>query len=95
VGLLIGYALSVTLVFKHRRFKDQRLEFAGFAVICAVGAAINAAAIAFGVRYLGLHYFCQMRSGRIYLSLEFHSASQVSFRSTSHNLKINRHGFYR
>ncbi len=56
VGLLFGYLLSVTLVFKYRRLKDQRLEFAGFGGIGVVGAGINAAAISFGVRYLGLHY---------------------------------------
>jgi putative flippase GtrA len=55
-GLLIGYALSVTLVFKYRRLKDQRLEFASFAAIGAVGVAINAAAMYFGVNYLGLNY---------------------------------------
>jgi putative flippase GtrA len=56
VGLLLGYALSVTLVFKYRRLKDQRLEFASFAAIGGVGVAINAAAMALGVKYLGLHY---------------------------------------
>jgi putative flippase GtrA len=55
-GLLIGYALSVTLVFDYRRLKDQRLEFASFAAIGAIGLAINAAVISFGVKYLGLHY---------------------------------------
>jgi putative flippase GtrA len=55
-GLLIGYALSLTLVFKYRRLKDQRLEFASFAAIGAVGVAINAAAMSIGVKYLGLHY---------------------------------------
>jgi putative flippase GtrA len=55
-GLLVGYALSVTLVFKYRRLKDSRLEFASFAAIGAVGVAINAAAMAFAVKYLGLHY---------------------------------------
>jgi putative flippase GtrA len=56
VGLLIGYALSVALVFKYRRLKDPRLEFASFAAIGIVGVAINAAAIALGVKCLGLHY---------------------------------------
>src|SRR6266849_4012703 len=55
-GLLVGYALSITLVFRYRRLKDQRLEFASFTAIGAVGVAINAAAISFGVKYLGLHY---------------------------------------
>ena len=56
VGLLLGYALSVTLVFRYRRLQDQRLEFVSFAAIGGVGAAINAAAMAFGVKCLGLNY---------------------------------------
>jgi putative flippase GtrA len=55
-GLLVGYVLCVTTVFKYRRLKDQRLEFGSFAAIGAVGLAINAAVISFGVIYLGLHY---------------------------------------
>jgi putative flippase GtrA len=55
-GLLVGYAISVTLVFKYRRLKDRRLEFASFAGIGTVGVAVNAAAISFGIKYLGLHY---------------------------------------
>ena len=55
-GLLVAYALSVKLVFRHRRLRDRRLEFASFASIGAVGVAINAAVISFGVKYLGLHY---------------------------------------
>jgi putative flippase GtrA len=55
-GLLVGYALSVTLVFTYRRLEDRRLEFASFAAIGTVGVAINAAAMSFGVKYLGLHY---------------------------------------
>jgi putative flippase GtrA len=55
-GLLVGYVLSVTLVFKYRRLKDQRLEFASFAAIGAVGVAINAAVMSVGVKYFGLHY---------------------------------------
>jgi putative flippase GtrA len=56
VGLLVGYALCVSVVFKYRRLKDPRLEFASFAAIGVVGAVINVAAISFGVKYLGLHY---------------------------------------
>lgn len=37
VGLLLGYALSAALVFKYRRLKDRRLEFASFAAIRIVG----------------------------------------------------------
>jgi putative flippase GtrA len=56
VGLLVGYVLSVTLVFKNRRFNDRRFEFASFAGIGVVGIAINAAVISFGIKTLGLHY---------------------------------------
>jgi putative flippase GtrA len=56
VGLLFGYVLSVTRVFKYRRLKDQRIEFASFAGIGLVGIAINVAVISFGVKILGLHY---------------------------------------
>jgi len=56
VGLLVGYVLSVTRVFKYRRLNDQRIEFASFAGIGVVGLAINAAVISFGVKFLGLHY---------------------------------------
>ena len=55
-GLLVAYTLSITLVFKYRRLNKPRHEFTAFAIIGAVGVAINAGAIAVGVRYLGLHY---------------------------------------
>src|SRR5260370_42636830 len=55
VGLLLGYVLSVTLVFKYRRLQDARIEFASFTAIGAVGLAINGAAMSFGGRILGLH----------------------------------------
>jgi putative flippase GtrA len=55
-GLTVAYTFSVSLVFKYRRLRDRRLEFASFAVIGAGGVAINAAAIFLGVKYLGLHY---------------------------------------
>ena len=56
VGLLVGYVLSVTLVFRYRRLNDKRIEFASFAGIGVVGLAINAAVISFGVKFLGVHY---------------------------------------
>lgn len=56
VGLIFTYLLSVTRVFKYRRFEDRRIEFASFACIGAVGLAINAAVISVGVKILGLHY---------------------------------------
>lgn len=56
VGLLVGYVLSIAMVFKYRRLRDQRIEFASFAGIGVVGLAINAAVISFGVKILGVHY---------------------------------------
>jgi putative flippase GtrA len=56
VGLLVGYALSITAVFKYRRLKSQPLELASFTAIGVVGLGINLTAISFGVRYLGAHY---------------------------------------
>ena len=56
VGLLVGYVLSVTLVFKYRRLQDPRIEFASFAGIGVVGVAINAAVMTLGVTILGVHY---------------------------------------
>ena len=56
VGTLVGYLLSITAVFNYRRLKSQPIEFAGFAAIGIIGLAINAAAISFGVGFLGQHY---------------------------------------
>jgi putative flippase GtrA len=56
VGLLVAYALSVTLVFKYRRLQDPRVEFASFAGIGAVGVAIYAAAMTLGVKVFGVRY---------------------------------------
>ncbi len=56
VGLVFGYVLSVTFVFKYRRLRDPRIEFVSFAAIGVIGVAINAAAMAFGVRIMGMHY---------------------------------------
>lgn len=56
VGLSLSYVLSVTLVFKYRRLRDPRVEFASFTAIGVIGLVVNAAAISFGVRIAGLHY---------------------------------------
>jgi putative flippase GtrA len=55
-GILVGYIFSVTAVFQYRRLKNQPIEFASFAAVGIVGLAINAAAMSFGVGYLGEHY---------------------------------------
>jgi putative flippase GtrA len=56
VGLVFGYVLSITLVFKYRRLQDPRVEFASFVGIGLVGVAINAAVMTLGVTKLGVHY---------------------------------------
>src|SRR5258707_4385500 len=56
VGLLFGYVLSITQVFKYRRLQDPRVEFASFVGIGVVGVVINAAVMTLSVRILGVHY---------------------------------------
>ena len=55
-GLALGYMLCIRFVFKFRKLKDQRLEFASFAAIGAVGLAVNTLVMGLTVKYLGLHY---------------------------------------
>jgi putative flippase GtrA len=55
-GSVVAYALSLKLVFTHRRLKDPRVEFVSFVVIGVVGLLINAAVISLAVGYLGVHY---------------------------------------
>jgi putative flippase GtrA len=55
-GVFVAYALSVKLVFKQRRLRDRRTEFASFAAIGTIGLAVNAAVIYVAVKYFGLYY---------------------------------------
>jgi putative flippase GtrA len=55
-GIAVVYALSVRMVFNHRRIKDHRIEFLSFAAIGGAGLIINAAAIFAAVKYFGVHY---------------------------------------
>jgi putative flippase GtrA len=55
-GTVVAYALSVRLVFQHRRLQDRRAEFASFAAIGTAGLAVNAAVIFVAVKYWGLYY---------------------------------------
>jgi putative flippase GtrA len=55
-GLVVGYVLSIRMVFRYRRLKNPRVEFVSFAAIGAIGLALNATIIAFAVGCLGLHY---------------------------------------
>jgi putative flippase GtrA len=61
-GILVGYILSVTAVFKFRRLKNQPIEFASFAAVGIVGLAIKAAAMSFAVGYLREHYLAANRA---------------------------------
>lgn len=54
VGLIVNYALSVTLVFKERRLSSRRWEFAGFFAIGLAGLALNEGLIAAAVGWAGL-----------------------------------------
>ncbi len=55
-GLIVGYVLSIRMVFNYRRLKDQRIEFLSFAAIGSVGLGINAAVIFAAVKYFGIYY---------------------------------------
>jgi len=85
VGLLVGYVLSVTLVFKYRRLNDKRIEFASFAGIGkVVGLAINAPSYPFGVKILGVHYLIGKcgRPALPLLGILRHAASYFSSNAT-------------
>jgi putative flippase GtrA len=55
-GIVLGYVLSIRMVFNYRRLKDQRIEFLSFAAIGGVGLAINAAVMFAAVKYFGIYY---------------------------------------
>lgn len=53
-GLATVYAVSIRWVFRHRRLKSVRDEFAVFALIGLAGMALNQAVIWAGVELLAL-----------------------------------------
>ena len=55
-GIILGYVLSIKLVFNYRRLEDPRIEFLSFSAIGGVGLAINAAVIFVAVNYFGVYY---------------------------------------
>jgi putative flippase GtrA len=55
-GAVLQYALSVTLVFRHRRMSDRRLEFIAFFAIGLMGLALTQVVLKIAVEGLGLNY---------------------------------------
>lgn len=56
IGAFVAYALVTRFVFRYRRLRDRRVEFAAFAAIGLVGLAVNGATIHAVVNGLGLGY---------------------------------------
>ena len=55
-GLATVYAMSIRWVFRHRRLKSVRAEFAWFALIGLAGMALNQVVVWAGVEKLALSY---------------------------------------
>ena len=56
LGLATIYALSIRWVFRHRRVKDARAEFALFAILGLAGLLINQGIVYAGVEWFRLAY---------------------------------------
>lgn len=56
LGLAVVYTLSIRWVFRHRRLKDGRAEFALFALLGLAGMALNQLIVFTGVEMVGLAY---------------------------------------
>src|SRR5262249_19248901 len=54
-GAFVAYFLAVRIAFYTHRWRDRRLEFAGFFAIGLAALAINALVIFVTVQWLGLH----------------------------------------
>ena len=55
-GTAVVYLFSVSLIFRHRRVKDRRLEFGLFALIGVLGVLVNLAVLKTAVDVFGVHY---------------------------------------
>ena len=55
-GIVVGYLLSIGMVFNYRRLESQRIEFLSFTAIGGVGLVINATVIYLAVKYFGVYY---------------------------------------
>jgi putative flippase GtrA len=56
IGGVLHYWLSVNLVFRHRRFSDQKTEFAAFFLIGLLGLSVNELVLNVAVEHLGQSY---------------------------------------
>lgn len=56
LGIVLIYVLCVRWVFRHRRLKDARAEFALFAMLAIAGLALNQLIVYAGVDRFGLVY---------------------------------------
>jgi len=71
-GLLAIYVLSIRWVFRVRRLRDTRLEFAMFAAIGLLGMAVNEAVIYAAVEHAGLSFeLAKVASAAVVFSINF------------------------
>ena len=80
LGLATIYALSVRWVFRHRRLKDARAEFALFALLGLAGLAINQGIIYAGVEWFALAYeVAKLASAGVVFCFNFGSRKLLLF----------------
>ena len=80
LGLATIYLLSVRWVFRQRRLKDGRAEFALFALLGLAGMALNQLIIYAGVELIGLGYeFAKLASAGVVFCFNFGSRKLMLF----------------
>jgi putative flippase GtrA len=95
-GIAVVYLISITLVFERRRLHDRRAEFLTFAIIGAVGLAINAAVIFLSVRYLALYFLSAKGVAAAFtFAFNFFARRQLLFVPASASSEIVHYGLQR
>lgn len=56
LGLLTNYGLSIRFVFKHRKMRDARAEFAIFAGVGIAGLVLNTGLLWLFTSLIGIYY---------------------------------------
>lgn len=80
LGLAVVYGLSIRWVFRQRRLKDTRAEFALFALIGLAGMALNQLVVYAGVEWLALAYeLAKVLSAGIVFCFNFGSRKLLLF----------------